>query len=119
LTLLRRRLGIGGAITPALQQRLRRNATRMLLVGKWTHALGGLVLVGSGMLRLPLPQFILVNLLATVPKSAALFGLGYFTGDHYPFLERHYVLATGVACAAGLASITLILRRTDGIRTGQ
>jgi membrane protein DedA with SNARE-associated domain len=119
LTLLRRRLGIGGAITPAFQQHLRRNATRMLLVGKWTHALGGLVLVGSGMLRLPLPRFILVNLLATVPKTAVLFGLGYFAGDHYPVLERHYVLATGVATAAALASIALILRRTDGIRAGR
>ena len=87
-------LGVRGALTPELQRDLARNATKMLLIGKWTHTIGGLVLVGSGMLRVPLPRFILVNLLATVPKSAVLFGFGYFAGDHYPFLERHYVLVT-------------------------
>ena len=50
----------------------------MLVIGKWTHTIGCVVLIGSGMLRLPLPRFILINLLATVPKSAVLFGIGYF-----------------------------------------
>ncbi len=58
------------------------------------------MLIGSGMLRLPLPRFILVNLLATIPKSAVLFGVGYFIGDHYPFLERHYLLAPASSWAS-------------------
>jgi membrane protein DedA with SNARE-associated domain len=115
LTFARRRLGIGGALTPALQNQLRRNAARMLLVGKWTHSVGCLVLVGSGMLRLPLARFILINLAATVPKSALLFSFGYFAAEHYPLVARHTVLGTGVACVAGLAALALILRRTDGI----
>ncbi len=114
-TFLRRR----SCMTPAFQQRLVRNATKMLLIGKWTHTLGGLVLVGSGMLRVPLPRFILVNLIATVPKSALLFGFGYFAGDHYVLLERHVILATIVLSAVGMASFALIFRRTDSEWVGR
>jgi membrane protein DedA with SNARE-associated domain len=109
---LRRRLG---AITPELQNGLRQNATRMLFVGKWTHSIGCLVLIGSGMLRLDLARFLLTNLLATLPKSAALFGFGYFAAGHFDFFARHYLLASLLAGVAGLAAIALILRRTDGI----
>jgi membrane protein DedA with SNARE-associated domain len=119
LTRLGRLLGIHGGLTPAFQQKLRHNASKMLLVGKWTHSIGGLVLVSSGMLRVPLPRFILVNLIATVPKSAVLFGIGYFTGDHYELFEQHYVLGTVALCVAGVASIALILRRTDSIWAGR
>jgi membrane protein DedA with SNARE-associated domain len=112
LAFLRRRTGLRAAVTPAIQQRLLHNATRMLLIGKWTHSIGCLVLVGSGMLGLPLRRFILVNLLATIPKSALLMGMGYFAGDRYPFLERHYLLGTALACAIGLAAAALALRRT-------
>jgi membrane-associated protein len=73
------------------------------------------VLVGSGMLRLPLWRFILVNLLATIPKSAVLFGCGWFAGDHYPFLERHYVLGLAVLCVVGLVAAGVVLRRTERV----
>jgi membrane protein DedA with SNARE-associated domain len=115
LPFLRRHLGIGGALTPAFQNKLRHNATRMLFVGKWTHSIGCLVLVGGGMLRLNLVRFVCVNLLATVPKSVVLFSFGYFAADEYPFIEQHGMLGTGLACIAGLAAIALILWRTDCI----
>jgi membrane protein DedA with SNARE-associated domain len=90
----------------------------MLVIGKWTHSLGCVVLIGSGMLRLPLPGFIVVNLLATLPKSALLFSFGYFASAYLPLFERHAVLATLVLCAVGVAAVALILRRADGIWAG-
>jgi membrane-associated protein len=110
-----RRVGVYRTPTRALQRELRRNAGRMLVIGKWTHSFGALVLIGGGMLRLPLPRFILINLLATIPKSTVLFGVGYFMGDHYRFLEHHYLLASVVLGTVGIGSILLIIRRTDGI----
>ncbi|HET6306257.1 MAG TPA: VTT domain-containing protein [Rhodopila sp.] len=108
-------LCVRDAMPPALRDGLERNAGRMWLIGKWTHAIGGVVLVGSGMLRLPLWRFILVNLLATIPKSAVLFGCGWFAGDHYPFLERHYVLGLAVLCVVGLVAAGVVLRRTERV----
>ena len=67
------------------------------------------------MLRVPPPRFIVVNLLATVPKSAVLFGLCYFVGKDYPLFERHAELAMLALSAAGMAGIVLVLRRGDRI----
>ena len=108
---LGRRLGLHRAVTPELQRDLAQHSVKMLLVGKWTHSLGYLVLIGSGMLRLPLPRFMLVNLLATVPKSAVLFGFGYYAGGWYPDVEQHYLVATLVLCMLALAAFTVILGR--------
>jgi membrane protein DedA with SNARE-associated domain len=106
------RLGIRGEVSPELQRDLRRNAGKMWLIGKWTHSIGFLVLIGSGMLRLPLPRFVLVNLLATLPKTALLLGLGYFVGGNLPFFEDHAVATTVVLCFAGMTAMVAILRRT-------
>jgi hypothetical protein len=58
-----------------------------------------------------LPGFLLVNLLATVPKSAALLAIGGFAGASLPLVERHVVSATIVLAAAGLMATLMVLRR--------
>jgi membrane-associated protein len=105
------RLRLRNLVTPALQRGLECNATKMLFIGKWTHSIGCIVLIGSGMLRLPLARFMLVNLLATIPKSAVLFGLGYFADSYWKLFEHHVLLASTALGAAGCAAILLILRR--------
>jgi membrane protein DedA with SNARE-associated domain len=114
LSSLGQRLGVGRVLSPELQRGLTQNAAKMLFIGKWTHSIGCLVLIGAGMLRVPLPRFILVNLAATLPKSALLFSVGYFAGDHYSrFFEQHTLLAMVLLCAVGLAAMVLVLRRAD------
>jgi membrane protein DedA with SNARE-associated domain len=115
LAKLGRWLGARRTVPPDLQRRLRQNATKMLFIGKWTHSIGWLVLIGSGMLRLNLAKFLAVNLLATVPKSAVLFAVGYFAGAYYPLLERHAVGGTIVLFGIGVAAMVLVLWRADGI----
>lgn len=116
LTRLLRRLGVRGSVNPDLRQRLRDNATKMLCIGKWTQSIGVVVLIGSGMLRLPLAKFLLVNLLATLPKSALLLGVGFFAGAHAAVLEEHAVLGTIALGVLGAAGIFLVLRRGDVVR---
>lgn len=110
---LARRLGVGRGVPAEVQAGLTHNATKMLCIGKWTHAIGCCVLIGSGMLRLPLPRFMLINLLATIPKSAALFCVGYYAGNCYKLFEQHYALGTVVLCGIGALAILLVLKRAD------
>jgi len=110
LARLSARFGLRCVPNPELQRDLVQNATKMLLIGKWTHSIGFLVLTGSGMLRVPLGQFLLVSLLGTVPKTAALFGVGYFAGRDYLFFERHAVLTAVMLCILGSAAILLLIR---------
>jgi membrane protein DedA with SNARE-associated domain len=101
-----------------MQRHLREHATKMLFIGKWTQSVGMVVLIGSGMLHVPLSRFILVNLLATLPKTAVLFSVGYFAGGHVRLFEDHVVLGSCVLGILGVAAIVLVLRRSEAIRTG-
>lgn len=113
LVKLLRRLGVRSTVDPETQRHLKDNATKMLLIGKWTQSIGVVVLIGSGMLRVPVGRFFLVNLLASVPKSLVLFGLGYFAGHHYQELAQHAGLTAIVLGLLGIAGIALVLRRAD------
>ena len=113
---LARRIGLRRTIPLKVQDGLVHNAAKMLFIGKWTHSIGFLVLTGSGMLRVPLPRFMFFNLLATVPKSAVLFCIGYFAGNYHPLLVRHAAAATLLLCAVGVAAILLVLRYAEGLR---
>jgi membrane-associated protein len=104
---------------PDLQRDLVNNSWKMLLIGKWTHTFGYLILIGSGMLRLPLARFMFVNLLATIPKSAVLFGIGYFAGNDYPLFERHWTGGTILLGIMGGSALLLIVRRAGLIRARQ
>ena len=108
---LGRRFHVNEARAAGIAERLRQNATRMLFVGKWTHAIGAFVLVGAGAVRVPFVRYMVVNFMATLPKSAALLALGYFAGNVYPLIAPHLLLATIILLCVGLAALAIVLRR--------
>ena len=116
LRVLGGRFGLRSAPSPELRANLASNATKMLFIGKWTHSIGFLVLIGSGMLRVALPRFMLVNLIATLPKSALLFSIGFFGAGYIPLFEEHMLLTTILLCVAGGSAILIVLRRAGLIR---
>ncbi len=118
LTALGRRCGLDPGRAMQIAVRLRADATRMLFVGKWTHAIGGFVLIGAGVLRQNPVKFLLVNLAATIPKSAVLLGIGYFAGNVYPLVARHVILGTAVLLCLGAAAVAVLLLRGGGVAPG-
>jgi membrane protein DedA with SNARE-associated domain len=114
-----RRLGVRGTLSPQMQARLKDNATQVLLIGKWTQSAGLLVLVGCGMLRVPLPRFILVNTLATLPKTAVLMAVGAVAGNHVATLEDHATLTAIVLGLIAVVAILLVLRRAERVGAGE
>jgi membrane protein DedA with SNARE-associated domain len=112
-------IGVRATVPAKMQARLKANATRMLLIGKWTQSAGLVVLIGSGMLRISLPRFVLVNALATLPKTAVLMGIGAIAGEHVAVLEDHTTLTAIVLGVIGVAAIIVVLRRADGMRAGE
>jgi membrane-associated protein len=112
LARLSARFGLRCVPNPDLQRDLVQNASKVLLIGKWTHSIGFLVLTGSGMLRVPVGQFLLVNLIGTIPKTGVLFGVGYFAGRDYLFFERHALLTAVMLCILGSSAILLLIRRS-------
>lgn len=109
-TRLGRWFGLSPEKTAALSGQMNNHATRLLLVGKWTHALGAVVLVAAGCARVPVARFLLVNLIGTIPKSAAFFLLGFFAGQHLHLLSGGLAYAPLLLVPLGAALIFIMLR---------
>lgn len=73
----------------ALEHRLRARSTKLLFVGKLTHAAGAAVLVAAGAARVPILRFVLVNAAAAVPKSTLLLAVGYFFGQYQAAIGQY------------------------------
>lgn len=100
-----------------LVRAIRQNDLRLLIFGKLTHAAGFAVLIAAGVARIGLGRFILANTLASVPKTLALFVLGYLFGRAHERMAQwlSYGSATvlcGLLVAAGL---WLVQRRRAAI----
>ncbi len=52
-----------------------------LMLGKLTHSAGAAILVAAGAARMPFLAYLWWNLLATIPKTLALFGVGWLFGN--------------------------------------
>jgi membrane protein DedA with SNARE-associated domain len=78
---------------------------RTLVLAKMTHSLGVIALLAAGAARMNLWSFLGWNLLATLPKSAALLGLGYWLGQMSARITHTQIelwLARGVWFGAGI-----------------
>jgi membrane-associated protein len=109
LSKLGRRFGMQPVQTAELEHRLRADQVRMLLIGKWTHAIGFLVLLGAGTLRVNIGKFLAVSLLGSLPKCALLLAVGMFAAQLVPRLSDHAALASIVLVAVGLGAVAMTL----------
>lgn len=105
------RLGLPVERAEAFGARVAERSTRMLLIGKWTHAIGALVLIAAGAARVNLTRFLLVNLLATIPKTALLFFVGSYAGAHFLAMANRFGFAALGLLLVGLLAAYLVLRR--------
>jgi membrane protein DedA with SNARE-associated domain len=64
-----------------LETTIKKHKGKVLFFGKLSHAIGGLILFAAGIAKIPFNEFVGFNLLATLPKSLILLGVGYFFGS--------------------------------------
>jgi membrane-associated protein len=74
------RLGVKRSSLDRLEALFRKRGARVLVGGKLTHFAGAPVLAAAGLARVGYGRFLLWNLVATIPKSAALMAVGYLFG---------------------------------------
>jgi membrane-associated protein len=110
------RRGFGGrwgkffGVTPErllrIERHFEKHSGKTLVLGKLTHAVGSLVLVGAGVARVRPRRFLVYNLVATVPKSLALLLVGYFFGRAYG--QAASVLNYVAIGTAGLTALGIV-----------
>jgi membrane-associated protein len=101
------RLGVKRSSLDRLEALFRKRGARVLVGGKLTHFAGAPVLAAAGLARVGYGRFLLWNLAATVPKSAALMAAGYLFGwQAVRYLDRGSALLLLISLAAivGLAA---------------
>jgi membrane protein DedA with SNARE-associated domain len=95
------RLGVKRSSLDRLEALFRKKGARVLVGGKLTHFAGAPVLAAAGLARIGYGRFLLWNLVATVPKSAALMAAGYLFGwQAVRYLDRGSALLLLIALAA-------------------
>ncbi len=72
-----------------LQDGFHAHAGKTLLFGKLTHAVGFLVLIAAGSVRIPVRLFLGYNLLGTLPKTGLFVLIGYFVGAAYNRVDTY------------------------------
>jgi membrane-associated protein len=94
------RLGVKRSSLDALEAVFRKRGARVLVGGKLTHFAGAPVLAAAGLARVGYGRFLLWNLVATIPKSAALMAAGYLFGlQAVRYLDRGSALLLLVSLA--------------------
>lgn len=74
------RIGVTRRRLSGALRAFRRNGGRLLVLGKLTHSAGFAVLLAAGMARMPVARFLVLNTVATVPKTAACVAVGWWFG---------------------------------------
>lgn len=86
----------------ALDIHFDKHTGKTLLLGKFTHAFGTVVLVAAGAARISYSRFMFYNVIGTLPKSLILVLVGYYFGrayekiNHYLNLGSYYIIVAGI-----------------------
>lgn len=96
----RNRIGASPAGIAQMSQSFRKHGTRLLVISKLTQVAGFAVLLAAGAANMPFGRFMVINLLATIPKSLALVAIGYYFGGAHELIGRWFsvwsVFALGI-----------------------
>lgn len=77
-----------------LESHFEKHAGKTLLFGKWTHSVGGAILLAAGMSKMPLKKFVLFNVIGSLPKVLIFLLLGYYFGSAYQLINKYFEFAS-------------------------
>ena len=82
-------LGITQENIESLKEHFVKHSGKTLIIGKFTHAVGAVVLVAAGIAKMSLWKFIWYNFIATLPKSLILLLIGFYFGETYNKINQY------------------------------
>lgn len=102
-----RALGLSRRRVARFLRSFREKGPRLLVIGKLTHAAGFAMLIAAGAARMPFGQFLMINLMATIPKCLFFMAVGYLAGSAFAsvgqWLFIFSVVVIGIIALIGLA----------------
>ena len=89
-------LGITTEHVKKLETHFSKHSGKTLIIGKLTHAIGGVVLVTAGVAKVPFRRFVWYNFISTLPKSLILLLIGFYFGKAYQQINVYFNHSTWV-----------------------
>jgi len=89
-----------------LEGHFQKHTGKTLVIGKFSHGLGAVVLFVAGLSRVKYPKFLLYNIVSTGLKSFILIAVGYYYGYAYQRINEYFGYAAYVFI--GIAVILLV-----------
>lgn len=105
----RNRIGLSDQRMQQVDAHFARHGGATLVLGKFTHALGAVVMLAAGAARMPPGHFLFWAMLAGVPKVFVLTGLGWQLGLVHPLIAGNAWLVPMLIAA--LMLLARIIRR--------
>jgi len=82
-------IGITPQRLSLLEEHFKKHSGKTLLIGKISQGIGGGILVAAGAAQMPYGNFLLFNILGTMPKTLLLLVVGFFFGKAYVELNNY------------------------------
>ncbi|MDO8676322.1 MAG: DedA family protein [Candidatus Azambacteria bacterium] len=95
-----------------LEKHFEKHSGKTLVIGKLSHAVGGVVLVAAGMAKVRFWKFIWYNFISTLPKSLILLLIGFYFGETYNKINKYFdYTAIGTISLAVIFFVTYFVVR--------
>lgn len=106
-------IGLNEERTGHLEGHFEKHSGKTLIIGKWSHAVGVVVLIAAGVAEMPFWRFIWFNLVASMPKSLIFILIGFYFGQSYSRIGRYldYAAISTIILTIALIAIYLVARK--------
>lgn len=108
-----RYIGLNQERTEHLEGHFKKHSGKTLIIGKWSHAVGVVVLVAAGIAEMPFWRFVWFNLVASMPKSLIFVVVGFYFGHAYSQIGRYldYAAITMIVLAGLAIGIYMMVKK--------
>lgn len=108
-----RYIGLNQERTEHLEGHFKKHSGKTLIIGKWSHAVGVVVLVAAGIAEMPFWRFVWFNLVASMPKSLIFVVVGFYFGHAYSQISRYldYAAITMIVLAGLAIGIYMMVKK--------
>jgi membrane protein DedA with SNARE-associated domain len=73
-----------------LEEHFRKHKFKTFLIGKFTHGIGGMIEIASGIAGISFWQYLFTSFVTTLPKSLVLITIGYYAGVYYEKINGYF-----------------------------
>ncbi|OGF24153.1 hypothetical protein A3H66_00580 [Candidatus Falkowbacteria bacterium RIFCSPLOWO2_02_FULL_45_21] len=90
-----------------MERQFKKRGRLLLIWGKISHVFGAFILVSAGISKIKFKDFVIFNLLATLPKSAILLLIGYYFGQAYVSINKYFDYTAIIMFSLGVIAATV------------